>query len=257
MPPYRRFISTQAGLSLLSRRATTNLLPTLKELDIGLIPITPLANGFLTGTYKPGEAPPIEAVAQRYGTENNYKVLAALAAWSQDHGHSLLDLAFAWIAAQPQVISIIAGAETAGIPYGALIASRLGKPMIYVRKKPKGHGRMGQIEGYFEEGSSPSVVLTEDLQNFGASKQVFVDALRTAGAKVEHFFVLFDYGTRPEVKADNDKMGLTQHYLCNWYDVLAVAKEKKYFDAETLESVEFYLKNPEGWASAALKRENG
>lgn len=107
----QRFISTQATLSLLSRRAVTDLLPTLDQLDIGLIPITPLANGFLTGTYRPGEAPPMAAVAQRYGTENNYKVLAALSAWAQDHGHSLLDLAFAWIAAQPRVISIIAGAE--------------------------------------------------------------------------------------------------------------------------------------------------
>lgn len=153
-------------------------------------------------------------------------------------------------------IDIVAGAETAGIPYGALIASRLGKPMIYVRKKAKGHGRMGQIEGFFEEGSNPSVVLTEDLQNYGASKQVFVDALRNAGARVDHFFVLFDYGNRPEVAADNAAMGLTQHYLCNWADVLAAARAGRYFDDETLASVEAYLRNPDDW-TANLKRENG
>lgn len=144
-------------------------------------------------------------------------------------------------------IDIIAGAETAGIPYGALIADRLQKPMIYVRKKPKGHGRMSQIEGHFDESTSPHVVLTEDLQNYGSSKKVFIDALREAGANIEHFFVLFDYGVRPEVAADNKEMGLTQHNLCNWWDVIAVAKELNYFDNETLASVEQFLNDPADW----------
>lgn len=151
-------------------------------------------------------------------------------------------------------IDIIAGAETAGIPYGAMIADRMQKPFIYVRKQAKGHGRMGQIEGFFEEGSAPSVVLTEDLQNYGHSKQVFVDALRNAGARVSHFFVLFDYGNRPEVRADNDRMGLTQHYLCNWADVLAVARAEQYFDAETLDSVASYLDDAEGWAASVAHK---
>lgn len=148
-------------------------------------------------------------------------------------------------------IDIIAGAETAGIPYGALIADRLEKPMVYVRKKPKGHGRMSQIEGHFE--GTPYTVLTEDLQNFGSSKKVFVDALREAGAVIEHFFVLFDYGIRPEVAADNKAMGLTQHHLCNWHDVIAVARDENYFDAETLDSVESYLADSEGWAAMHAK----
>lgn len=107
----RRFVSTQAGLSLLNRRATTALIPTLQELGLGLIPTSPLSNGFLTGTYREGQTPPMEAVAKRYGTEDNYRTLEALDRWAMDHGHDLLDLAFAWVAAQPQVISIIAGAS--------------------------------------------------------------------------------------------------------------------------------------------------
>lgn len=144
-------------------------------------------------------------------------------------------------------IDLVAGAETAGIPYGALIAERLQKPMIYVRKAAKGHGRMSQIEGHFDEGTTPHVVLTEDLQNYGSSKKVFIDALREAGAQIEHFFVLFDYGIRPEVAADNKEMGLTQHHLCNWHDVIAVAKELEYFDTETLASVEAFLNDPADW----------
>lgn len=106
----KHFVSTQAGLSLLSRRSTTELIPTLAELGMGLIPITPLANGFLTGSYRQDKTGSIEAVAKRYGTANNHKTLEVLDKWAMDHGHTLLDLAFAWVAAQPQVISVIAGA---------------------------------------------------------------------------------------------------------------------------------------------------
>lgn len=105
-----RFISTQSGLSLLSRRAVADLIPALERLDMGLIPTTPLANGFLTGSYRAGQAGPLESVAKRYGSENNYRTLQALERWAMDHGHSMLDLAFAWVAAQRRVISIIAGA---------------------------------------------------------------------------------------------------------------------------------------------------
>ncbi len=145
-----------------------------------------------------------------------------------------------------QNLDYIAGGETAGIPFAAFIAERMEKPMIYVRKKPKGHGRSTQIEGHFESGN---VLLVEDLQNFGANKDVFIEALRSADAKVEHFFSLFDYGIRSEVKAINDKMGLTTHHLCNWWDVLDIAKENKCFDSEALISVEEFLNDPSKWSA--------
>ncbi len=144
-------------------------------------------------------------------------------------------------------IDYIAGGETAGIPYAAFIAERMGKPMLYVRKKPKGVGRMNQIEGHFEDGASPNVLLVEDLQNFGHSKQIFVDALHEAGAVVDHFFTLFDYGIRPDVPKVNKNMGLRAHHLCNWHDILDVARKESYLDKETLSSVEAYLKDPESW----------
>ena len=82
----------------------------------------------------------------------------------------------------------IAGGETAGIPYAAFTADRLKKPMLYVRKKPKGFGRMAQIEGCMDE-EGKKVILVEDLQTDGGSKKVFIDVLRDAGAIVEHAFV--------------------------------------------------------------------
>ncbi len=145
-------------------------------------------------------------------------------------------------------LDCIAGGETAGIPYAAFIAQQMEKPMLYIRKKPKGFGRMSQIEGHFEQSENPEVILVEDVQNYGGSKQIFVDALREAGAIISNFFVIFDYGIRPEVAGLNKDMGLTAHHLCNWHDVLNVAREEKYFDTDTLASVEAFLNDPEGWA---------
>lgn len=147
-------------------------------------------------------------------------------------------------------IDYVAGGETAGIPYAAFIAERMHKPMLYIRKKPKGFGRMAQIEGNFHEGQSQNVILVEDLQTDGGSKKVFVDALRQAGAKVEHAFVVFHYGIFEQSKKNMESMGITLHELTNWWHVLDVAKELNYFDDETLESVESFLDAPDIWQEA-------
>src|SRR3546814_10136010 len=102
-------------------------------------------------------------------------------------------MSFAWYTikrgAGYESIDCIAGGETAGIPFAAWIAERLGLPMLYVRKKPKGFGRDAQIEGAFREGSR--VLLVEDLATDGGSKLNFVDAIRRAGAEIAHTFVIF------------------------------------------------------------------
>src|ERR1043166_7279887 len=89
----------------------------------------------------------------------------------------------------------VAGGETAGIPYAAWIADRLGLPMLYVRKKPKGFARNAQIEGDFKPGAR--VLLVEDLASDGKSKVAFVEALRTAGAEVTDAMVVFFYSVFP------------------------------------------------------------
>jgi orotate phosphoribosyltransferase len=139
----------------------------------------------------------------------------------------------------------VAGGETAGIPYAAWIADRLGLPMQYIRKKPKGFGRMAQIEGEMPEGTR--TILVEDLATDGKSKQVFADAIRAAGAQVEHTFVVFHYGIFPHGPEVMKAMGLQLHALTTWWDVLKVARAEGYFDAETLASVEAFLNGPEDW----------
>jgi len=146
-------------------------------------------------------------------------------------------------------IHLIAGGETAGIPYAALIAERMHKPMIYVRKEPKGHGRMAQIEGVLPGVKKKTdVLLVEDLQTDGGSKKVFVDALRKAKTNVKHGFVLFHYGIFKQSEKNMKSLGIKLHALATWHDVLEVAKRDKYFDKATLKSVESFLKKPEGWS---------
>lgn len=150
-------------------------------------------------------------------------------------------------------IDYVAGGETAGIPYGAFIAHQLDKPMLYVRKKPKGFGRMAQIEGFMDK-EGGKVLLVEDLQTDGGSKKIFIDALRAAGAVVDHTFVVFHYGNMPASEQNNKDMGVELHALATWWDVLRVAKEQAYFNTDTLDEVEAFLNDPDGWGSRNAHR---
>ena len=145
----------------------------------------------------------------------------------------------------------IAGGETAGIPFAALMAERLALPMTYVRKKPKGYGRNARIEGAMSEGQR--VLLVEDLTTDGGSKISFVDAIRDTGASCAHTAVIFYYGIFPETEKTLGDHGVTLHHLCTWWDVLAEARRRGSFDAETLDEVETFLNAPRAWQEARGK----
>lgn len=145
----------------------------------------------------------------------------------------------------------IAGGETAGIPFAALVAERMALPMTYVRKKPKGYGRNARIEGAMREGER--VLLMEDLTTDGGSKLSFVDAIRDTGATCGDTAVIFYYDIFPETEKTLSDHGVALHYLCTWWDVLAVARNKKAFDTETLDEVERFLKDPRAWQEAHKK----
>ena len=142
----------------------------------------------------------------------------------------------------------VAGGETAGIPFAALIAERLALPMSYVRKKPKGYGRNARIEGVMTEGQR--VLLVEDLTTDGGSKLSFVDAIRETGAACGHTAVIFYYGIYPETTARLAEHGVALHHLCTWWDVLAEARAQDAFDAATLSEVSAFLENPREWQAA-------
>ena len=139
----------------------------------------------------------------------------------------------------------IAGGETAGIPFSALVAERMALPMTYVRKKPKGYGRNARIEGDMSEGQR--VLLVEDLTTDGGSKLSFVDAIRETGASCAWTAVIFYYGIFPETEKTLGDHGVGLISLCTWWDVLAEAKAQGAFDNATLTEVEAFLNAPREW----------
>jgi orotate phosphoribosyltransferase len=142
----------------------------------------------------------------------------------------------------------VAGGETAGIPFAALIAERLGLPMTYIRKTPKGHGRNARIEGVMEPGMR--VLLVEDLATDGGSKLGFVEAVRATGATCAHAAVVFHYGIFPQGIGRLAAAGVALHALATWWDVLAEARVLGACDAATLAAVEAFLRDPAGWRAA-------
>ncbi len=161
---------------------------------------------------------------------------------------AIMDFAAATVLRQAgfEQFDVVAGGETAGIPFAAFLAERLGLPMIYVRKQPKGHGRNAQIEGHLPEGAR--VLVIEDLTTAGGSMFKFIDAIREAGATVDHGIALFYYGIFPEAQQRFDKGGVKLHYLATWRDVLAAARAEKLFDDKTLSEVEAFLDAPLAWS---------
>lgn len=144
----------------------------------------------------------------------------------------------------------VAGGETAGIPYAAMVAERLALPMTYVRKKAKGHGKGARIEGDMSD--SQRVLLVEDLTTDGGSKLNFVDAIRETGATCGHTAVIFYYDIFPQTLTTLGDHGVQLHYLCTWWDVLAEARAQNAFDTGTLAEVEAFLNAPEAWQAARM-----
>ncbi|MFO7698873.1 MAG: aldo/keto reductase [Anaerolineae bacterium] len=115
------FVTTQAHYNLLEREAETELLPFCREMRVGLLPYFPLANGLLAGRYPESTGIPGDSRAAafdrtrrylaRYATPEGYATLRRLDAWAGDHGHSLSDLAIAWLLAHPEVPCVITGAS--------------------------------------------------------------------------------------------------------------------------------------------------
>lgn len=145
-------------------------------------------------------------------------------------------------------IECVVGGETAGIPFAAWIADRMMTPMAYVRKKPKGFGRNAQIEGDVPE--AMRTLLVEDLTTDGASKVRFAQALRDAGAIIEHTFVIFFYGVFPGAEKLLADMNVRLHALCTWWDVLEACSGGAYFSQSDTDEVRRFLEDPHGWSEA-------
>ena len=110
------FGAIQSEYNLLARSVEREVLPYCRAHGVGFVPYFPLAGGFLTGKYKPGQPPPAGSrgesspYVQGFMKEGTYQKVAALETWAAGRGRGLNELAIAWLLAQPQVCSVIAGA---------------------------------------------------------------------------------------------------------------------------------------------------
>lgn len=115
-----RFASVQNRFSLLDREALTDVIPACERLGVAFLPFFPLGSGMLTGKYRAGEPFPAGTRlagmpaerAESFASDRNHRLVAALEAVATERGHTLLELAFAWLAARPVIASVIAGATS-------------------------------------------------------------------------------------------------------------------------------------------------
>ena len=113
------FISCQDHYNLLERGIDGDLVPAIDTYGLGLLPFFPLAGGLLTGKYAHAREQGYpagtrlgndKAVATRFASDRNWKVIDQLQTFVDARGRTLLELAFSWLAARPGVSSVIAGA---------------------------------------------------------------------------------------------------------------------------------------------------
>jgi aryl-alcohol dehydrogenase-like predicted oxidoreductase len=110
------FVTIQPHYHMLERGVEREMLSYCRFTGVGILPYFPLAGGFLTGKYRRGQpAPPgsrgqDSSYVQRYMTDAIYDVVERLAAWAESRGHSMAELAHAWLLGHPEVSSVISGA---------------------------------------------------------------------------------------------------------------------------------------------------
>lgn len=150
-------------------------------------------------------------------------------------------------AAQAQHPTLIAGTSTAGIPWGTLVADRLGLPFTYVRPEPKKHGMGRQVEGPSAKGHR--VVLIEDLLSTGGSSLKCVAALRAEGGEVATVLALFSYGleTAAEAFAAAD---VHPQVLCTFDELSAQAQAEGRLDGAGRASLSVWQMDPSAWSQA-------
>ena len=143
-------------------------------------------------------------------------------------------------------IDIIAGGETAGIPFAANLARGLGLPMVYVRKAKKGHGLNDLIEGTALI-KNLNVLLVEDLITDAGSKLQFIDAIKASGGVINNVLVIFDR-LQGGIEALR-KIRIKLYSLTDLTNALDVGKELNQISSEQHNETLTYLSDPERWHS--------
>jgi orotate phosphoribosyltransferase len=147
-------------------------------------------------------------------------------------------------AAQFEPFDTIAGVATAGIPWGALIADRMKKPFIYIRDKPKAHGRQNQIEGLHRGGAK--ILVIEDLISTGGSSLKAVETVRSVNCEVVGVLAIFSYGFEAATTIFNDSK-CPFDTLSNYEILLDCAVKRGYVTASDVNTLRDWRVSPSTW----------
>ena len=144
---------------------------------------------------------------------------------------------------------VIAGTATAGIPHAAWVADRLSLPMIYVRSKPKGHGKENMIEGYLEKGKK--VIVIEDLISTEGSSIQAAKAVKEAGGTVLSVCSIFTYEFAVASAAFKEE-GIPAYSLTNYSALLKLAMESKKITEQEYKLLLNWSEDPKSWFSKSF-----
>lgn len=144
-----------------------------------------------------------------------------------------------------QSFDLIAGVATAGIPHGVLLADRLQLPFVYVRDKPKAHGRQNVIEGEVHPGKK--VLVVEDLISTGGSSLKVVEALQEAGAEVVGVLAIFSYGF-PQAHRAFEAINCPLTTLSDYAALLEEAVRQQCIAPEDFQLLQTWREDPQAWS---------
>lgn len=152
----------------------------------------------------------------------------------------LVELGLARIAATygAEGFDIVVGCELAGVPFAAIMADRLGLPLVIVRKQRKGFGRLAQFEGTFQPGQRALIV--DDLSTDGITKATFRAAVEQAEAHVVETFVFLDYNVFPDGEPVMSLMTLA--------DVIAASEQTGRLDGHDLAEIKAFANDAPAWS---------
>lgn len=148
------------------------------------------------------------------------------------------------IKAKTGLFDVVAGVATAGIPHAAWIAQELNLPMIFVRSKPKEHGKSNQVEGRLKKGQR--VLVVEDLISTAGSSARVIKAIRDKGGVVTDLIAIYSHNLK-ESKDNLEKIKVKAHYLTDTQTAANLSKNEGFLTQEQVDTILDWTRNPSGW----------
>jgi len=142
-------------------------------------------------------------------------------------------------------VDFISATATGAIPHGAWVAELLDLPLVYIRNKPKDHGKQNLIEGFFEK--NQRTVIVEDLISTGQSAIASALAVREANCQVDNVVAITTYKL-PQADINFTQNNLILHTLTDFPTIIDVASKNGYIKASETQLVLKWQQDPSEWA---------